>query len=316
MLIGTGAPVGPLHWRGTRSAPVSASARTRLRLVLGSGGIRPVAVVPLLEFFDARGIAVDEIVGCSGGAVVGALYAAGLSGREVRQTVLRVLQPNFFTALDPAAPRLALEVLRGRRRPGGMLRPDRIHAACRDVFGDVRLESLPRRLLLQATELDTRQGVVLRQGPVAEALYASNAAYPLLPPIEIDGRWLIDGAFSAPLPVLASPAPVDLTVVVSSNQSATQDIVDRLLGFATEIDIGHDGLVVGGRRSNVMMIRLPIARRVRFWDMQLIPDLLALGEQVVEERGAAILVALTDRTGDGDDRGWGALPLAGQPAVG
>jgi NTE family protein len=276
---------------------VSAPERTRLRLVLGSGGIRPVAVVPLLEFFDAQGIAVDEIVGCSGGAVVGALYAAGLSGREVRQTVLRVLQPNFFTALDPSAPRLALEVLRGRRRPGGMLRPDRIHTACRNVFGDIRLESLPRRLLLQATELDPRQGIVLRQGLVAEALYASNAAYPLLPPIQIDGRWLIDGAFSAPLPLLASPGPADLTVAVSSSQSAAGDIVDRLLGFATEIDTARDSLVVGGRMSNVMMIRLPITRRVRFWDMRLIPDLLTLGEQVVAEHGAAILAALTDRRG-------------------
>jgi NTE family protein len=275
------------------------AARICLRLVLGSGGIKPAAVVPLLEFFDAHGIAVDEIVGCSGGAVVGALYAAGLSGRQVRQTILRVLQPNFFTALDPSAPRFALEMLRGRRRPGGVLRPDRIHTACREVFGDVRLESLPRRLLLQATELDTRQGVVLQQGPLAEALYASNAVYPLLPPIEIDRRWLIDGAFSAPLPLLASPRRADLTVAVSSNPAAVGDIADRLLGFAAEIDITHNGLPVDGQHSDVMIIRLPIARRVRFWDMHLIPDLLALGEQVVAEHGATILAALADAANRG-----------------
>jgi len=295
---------------------VTASGRIRLRLVLGSGGIRPVAIVPLLEFFDAHGIAVDELVGCSGGAVVAALYAQGLSGRDVRHTVLRVLQPNFFTALDPAAARLLLEVLRGRRRPGGMLRPDRIHAACRDVFGDARLESLPRRLLLQATELDTRQGVVLRQGALSEALYASNAAYPLLPPIQIDGRWLIDGAFSAPLPLLASTEPADLTVAVSSNPSAAGDIADRLLGFAAEIDIAHAS--PGGEewRGNIMLIRLPIARRVRFWDMHLIPDLLALGEQVVAEHGAKILAALTRMPAEDGGRGGRGAPLPRrQPSV-
>lgn len=314
-LGGTGASIRPLHPRGERSASVSAPAHIRLRLVLGSGGIRPVTGVPLLEFFDAHGVAVDEVVGCSGGAIVGALYAAGLSGREVRQTILRVLQPNFFTALDPSAPRVALEVLRGRRHPGGMLRPDRIHTACRKVFGDIRLESLPRRLLLQATELDTRQGVVLRQGPLTDALYASNAAYPLLPPIQIDGRWLIDGAFSAPLPLLASPGPAGLTVAISSNPSAAGDITDRLLGFAAEIDIEHDNLAVDGRRSNVIMIRLPIARRVRFWDMHLIPELLALGEQVVAEHGAVILAALAHlAAADGDRRGRRALSPARQPS--
>jgi NTE family protein len=269
---------------------VSASTSVRLRLVLGSGGIRPVAAVPLLEFLEAQGITVDEIVGCSGGAVVGALYAAGLSGREVRRTIQRVLQPNFFTALDPAAPRLALEMLRRRRPPAGILRPDRIHAASRDVFGDLRLESLPRRLLLQATELNSRQGVVLRKGPLTDALYASNAAYPLLPPIQFDGRWLIDGAFSAPLPLLASPGPAYLTVAISSNPSGSADIADRLLGFAPEIDVARDlGADHGG---NVIVIRLPIARRVRFWDMHLIPDLLALGGRVVAEHGAAIITAL------------------------
>jgi NTE family protein len=267
------------------------AARMRLRLVLGSGGIKPVAAVPLLEFLDTQGIAVDEIVACSGGAVVGALYAAGLSGREVRQTITRVLQPNFFTAVDPFASRLVVDMLRGRRRPGGMLRPDRILTACRSVFGDVRVEALPCRLLLQATELDTRRGVVLRRGPLSEALYASIAVYPLLPPIEIGGQWLIDGAFSAPLPLLASPRPATLTVAVSSNQPGARDIVDRLLGFATEANIEHGG---SGQCSDVMMIQLPITRRVRFWDMHLIPDLLALGEQVVAEHGARIVAALTD----------------------
>ena len=265
-----------------------------VRLVLGSGGIKPIAAVPLLTFLDRLGVTVDEIVGCSGGSVVAALYATGLSGEEVRQIITRQLRPQLFGPIDPGAALGALGFFAGVRSRRGLLRPDRIHAMYRDVFGTSRIEVLPRRLLLQATDFLTSQPAVLQAGPVAAALYASTAAYPLLPPIELDGRWLIDGAFSAPLPLHASPRPARLTIAVSVSQTPTAGLPYRLIGLPDEPACASTSLAANdGAEARLLVVRMPIARTVRWWDTHLLPELLTAGERAVAQHAATIVAALT-----------------------
>jgi NTE family protein len=277
-----------------------------VRLVLGSGGIKPIAGAPLLAFLDRLGVGVDEVVGCSGGAVVAALYATGMNGEEVRRTISELLRPQLFGAIDYGAPLGALGFLAGVRGRRGLLRPDRIQSMYREVFGSSRIEALPRRLLLQATDFLTSQPAVLEAGPVAAALYASMAAYPLLPPIELDGRWLVDGAFSAPLPLHASARPARLTVAVSVNQTPTASLADRLLGLQDEPACAFTPLAANDDAvGRLLVVRMPIARSVRWWDTHLLPELFAAGERAVMQHGAAIAAALA---GAGQSPG-GAIQL-------
>ena len=282
-----------------------------VRLVLGSGGIKPIAAVPLLAFLDQLGVAVDEIVGCSGGAVVAALYATGMRGEEVRQIISRRLRPQLFGPIDPGATLSALGFFAGVRGRRGLLRPDRIHAMYHDVFGTSRIETLPRRLLLQATDFLTAQPAVLEAGLVAAALYASMAAYPLLPPIELDGRWLMDGAFSAPLPLHASARPARLTIAVSVNQTPTASLADRLLGLADEPACAFTPLAANDDAvGRLLVVRMPIARSVRWWDTHLLPELYVAGERAVTQHSAAIAAALagTDQSPGGAIQLCRAMP--------
>ena len=267
----------------------AARSQIRLRVVIGCGGIRPVATIPLIEFLDRQGVAIDEIIGCSGGGVVASLYGAGFDGRGIRATIAELLQRRLFTEFNATAP---LTLLRGFGRGGpgtAMIRPYRIQAMFRQVFGERRLEDLPRRLLLQATHFRQRSGVVLRQGPLADALYASTAAYPLLPPIRIDGQWLCDGAFSAPLPLAAGQGLADLTLAVTVNASPKAHLGDRLLGFPAELELDAEAM---GPRPRLMLLRMPIDRRISWWDTHRIPELFAAGERAAAQHAAAICAAL------------------------
>lgn len=86
---------------------------------------------------------------------------------------------------------------------------------CAQYFGDHRIEDLTGKLILQTTDFETGQGVVLTEGRLADAVYASMAILPFLPPLQMNGRCLFDGCFSSPLPIMPAVAfPADIHIVL------------------------------------------------------------------------------------------------------
>lgn len=239
----------------------------QLAMAIASGGIRPVAALPVLAMLERNGLAPAAFAGCSGGGVIAALAAAGLGAAAARRTVERLLTRELFARRDARG----LLTLLGCRLDGrpGLLRPDAILRMYREVFGARRIEELPLPLALQATDLDTGEGVVLRRGPVVDALYASSAAPPLLPPIKLDGRWLADGALSDPAPLAAlPPAALRLAVLTIGPDAAPFSALARRYR-APEV---HEG-------ETVLVVRVEIAARVGWRDVHLLPGLFAAGEQ-------------------------------------
>ena len=171
--------------------------------VLGAGGLRPIAVLPLLEMLAERDIKIESVFGCSGGAAIGSLIACGYTFQKIKQIVRASLATRLFRDFD--IPTLAsLAGLPGRSGGYGIgvMRPGGIIERCRRAYGDRRIEDLDIPLYLQAMDLKTGQGVLLSSGDLATAVHASSALFSALPPALIDGRWLVDGAFHASLPVM------------------------------------------------------------------------------------------------------------------
>ncbi|MCB0643506.1 MAG: patatin-like phospholipase family protein, partial [Phaeodactylibacter sp.] len=174
----------------------------KIGLVLGSGGLKPIASIALFDFLRSEQIELDLIVGCSGGSIYAAMYSMGYSTDEMIEFTRRFLENKGFGQIDYRT------VLSVGKLPGGqfdlsrgILKDQAPLEMCQEVFKNVCLEDLPVRTLLQATDLQSGQGVVLEQGALAECVYGSAAMYPLLPPIFLQGRCLADGAFTAPLPI-------------------------------------------------------------------------------------------------------------------
>lgn len=159
-----------------------------LGVVLSGGGARGFAHIGALAALRDAGYDVDRIGGCSMGAFVGAMAAMGWDGSQMRDRCHdELVRRRPFN--DWTVPRVAL--IRSRKA-GRML--DR-------VFGELRVEDLPRPLFTVSADLLSSRVVVHRRGPLVEAVGASMSIPGLVPPLPRGGRLLVDGGVLNNLPV-------------------------------------------------------------------------------------------------------------------
>lgn len=176
-----------------QQAPSSALLRPprRLAVALGSGSIHGLAHIGVVRAFEELAIVPDLIVGCSAGAVVGALWAAGVDSKRMEV----MAQHTDFTTLGSVIfPWRAFMHNRG------------IEKLIDEAVGGRSVEQLPIRFAAVATSLDDGRRVTLDRGPTGLAVAASSAIPVLYEPVRVDGRELVDGSLSAPVPVDAARA--------------------------------------------------------------------------------------------------------------
>lgn len=171
-------------------------SRPQVALVLGGGAARGLAHIGALEVLEAEGIEPAFLVGSSMGGLIAALSAAGLRASAIRALARGFRFPSWFI-------------------PGGLVAWERIFRPAVRVLEQAHFESLKRRLAVVAVDLETGRPVVLHEGPVLPAVRATCAVPAVLAPVEIDGRWLVDGGLVSVLPVdVASMADPDVVVAI------------------------------------------------------------------------------------------------------
>ncbi|MGI8554328.1 MAG: patatin-like phospholipase family protein [Dehalococcoidia bacterium] len=154
-------------------------ARPRLALALGPGGTRGFAHLGVMKTLLAAGVPIDAVSGASAGALFGALFA--MEGST--DAVMHAMQ---------SCPREVWSFFRDRLR---VAPSNPLGARLVDHFGAARIESLAVPLTILAVDLHSGEEVILREGSLRAAVEASIAIPLLAPPVEIDGRYLIDGGF-------------------------------------------------------------------------------------------------------------------------
>lgn len=171
-----------------------------------SGGTNLGAVqVGMAVALADEGIAPDLVVGTSVGALNGAWLAAGrpLAGLEQRWSQLR--RRDIF----PFSPVCVIGALSGRR--SHLVAPRRLRRLVTDQLAFAALEDAPVPFTVIATDAQTASAVVLDSGPAVEALMASSAIPGVFPPVEIDGRTLVDGG-------LADNASIDTALAAGADE--------------------------------------------------------------------------------------------------
>ncbi len=168
-------------------------SRPKLGLALGSGSARGLAHIGVLEVLEREGIPIHCIAGTSIGAVIGGLHATG--GLEGYKRILQGLSWwNVMGFFEPAFSR------------AGLFSGGRLETTLIELTHSPKIEDIGVRFVAVATDNETGQEVRLFRGDLVQALRASFAIPGLFTPVRWDGRWLVDGGVSAPVPVEAAKA--------------------------------------------------------------------------------------------------------------
>ncbi len=236
--------------------------RPKVGLVLSGGGARGAAQIGVLKVLEELRVPIDYIAGTSMGAIIGGLYASGMSVKEIEFALLNIDWEDTF---DDVPPRAELSFRRKRdddlnllkKRPGlkggelqigtGLILGQKFDivltrltlpvAEVRD-FNDL---STPFRAV--ATDITTGREVILDRGNLARAIRASMSVPGAFAAVEIDGRLLVDGGVSNNLPIdVVRDMGADVLIVVDIStplydrhelNSATA-ILDQLTGILSQ----------------------------------------------------------------------------------
>jgi NTE family protein len=183
-------PLGGDAAAGLDAHPVATGGtRPSIGLALGGGAARGFAHIGILRTLLANGIKPDVIAGTSIGALVGGLYAAGHL-EELEDWARSLTRRRIFGYLDFSF------------AGSGLIGGHRLAERLRGTLGTMRFEDLPIHVAAIATEIGTGHEIWLTRGRLAEALHASYALPGIFSPVQIGGRWLMDGALVNPVPVV------------------------------------------------------------------------------------------------------------------
>jgi NTE family protein len=261
----------------------------KFALVLGSGGVRSIVALGMFEVLQKEGLQPDLIVGCSAGAMFGALIASGHSAHEAVCIAARLWSPEVTRQRRlRAIPQMLMPKLCGFDEDFGLRDDSLVMQRLHQAFGQTRIEELSTALRVVATDAATGNCVTLSQGSLVQALRASIALPFLFSPVTIDGRRLMDGFVSNPLPVsVASDANLVVALGFEAPMPKRIDGPSRMLGQVTSAmtnNLMHAKLnAARASGMNLISIIPTMQRRVGLFDTEAMPYLVELGRCVALE---------------------------------
>jgi NTE family protein len=230
--------------------------RPKIGLVLSGGGARGFAHVGVLKALEAAHVPVDVVVGTSMGAIVGGLYASGMSPQALETELMGVAWDTLFERRTPRqtlsqqrkeadfdlSPVFQIGFRDGEFRvPSGAVSTRSLEWLLRRYTLHTRhltsFDALPTPFRAVATNMETGEPVVLANGDLAAALRASMSVPGVFAPLEVDGRLLGDGGLVNNLPVdVARALGTDVVIAVNiGTPLAGRESLGSVLGVSAQM---------------------------------------------------------------------------------
>jgi len=245
-----------LNTSETELAPAKIEGDPGLGLALSGGGSRALADIGILKVLDRENIKVSFITGVSMGAIVGGLYSAGYSPEEIENIAMSIQWKRLFSqspvrsSLPPTQKgRPEKSILKIRFVGWRLVIPKALTtgqnlrqyletlSAKSGIRPSISFDYLNPPLRIISTDLSTGERVVLSSGSLAEAMRASIAVPVAFTPVNIDGRWLVDGGLVDPIPVdiLRGNYPGPAIAVDASSGLLPVSTVDNVMDIADQV---------------------------------------------------------------------------------
>jgi len=164
--------------------------KKKIGLALGSGAARGLAHIGVLKALTEEGISIDYISGSSIGALVGAYFASKGEVATLEEMILGIDWKKLARLIDPNLVFMLKGLIHGQK----------IKELLQVIIGDVEFKDLKIPLAVVATDTNTGEEVVIKEGSVIEAVRASISMPAIFMPVKYGRRFLIDGGVVNPVP--------------------------------------------------------------------------------------------------------------------
>jgi len=282
--------------------------KKRIGLVLGGGGARGLSHIGVLKIFEREGIPIDVIVGTSIGAMVGGMYACGISSQEQERKVREYINsPEFRSSAIKA-----MGDMYGREQEGltqkiqsflknqfyliqmlfrpGILSIDTFQSMIHNFIPDIQIEDTRIPFRAVATDLITGQRIVFYKGSLRQAVMASSAVPGAIEPLKEGERLLSDGGIISVIPVdIARKEGADIVIAVAVDRDLRTDEE-----FKTAKDIYYRACeITSGKLEHYELmdadvIIRPDVKNIHWTGFSEAVDLIREGEKAASERVRSI----------------------------
>ncbi|SNS26830.1 NTE family protein [Belliella buryatensis] len=174
----------------------------KIGLAFSGGGIRGIAHLGVIKALDEYGIKADQVSGSSAGAIAGAMYCNGYTAEEIYEAIIKT---NYFKFMRPAISWT------------GILKMDTVVELFNKYFPVDDFSALKIPLTVAATDIKRGKVVYFSKGPLIKPVMASSCIPGMFDPIEIDGRYYVDGGVLNNMPVEPHDGVCDVIIGVNCN---------------------------------------------------------------------------------------------------
>jgi NTE family protein len=297
--------------------PATPPNRPRIGLALSGGGALGLAEIGVLQWMEENHIPVDRIAGTSMGSIIGAMYATGMSPAEIQTFAEKInweeafhrepayLQASYRRKQDrhDFLIKAPLGLKHGLRGPNGFnsgqgvgLLLDRIAFP---ESGAGSFDNLPIPFRCVATDMLSGEGIVLRDGPLAEAVRASMAIPGVFTPVELNGRVLADGGMVQNIPVetvleMNADAVIAVELRLPPGTLTQLETITGVLGRAVDV------MITQNERRSLALAKATVSigtSTFAITDYSRVKELVELGYKSASAQSAALLpFAIQDRS--------------------
>ena len=265
--------------------------RPRVALVIGSGSVKCAAALGLMKVLEREHIDVDMVVGCSGGAIYASLIALGWPVQRAIDTTLKMWTHDVTAKRNTRAIlQLALPWIFKFDESFGLIDDRMINRRFRDGFEGATFAQTRLPLFVTATDLYNGEQVVIFDGTIAEAVRASISIPYIFPPRKLNGRFLVDGYQSDPLPVGVAIKEGADVIIAMGFESPYQEQITSLMRYNYQMSsVTSNNLLKANfafhnlaHHSEIIPIIPEFKHRIKLFDTDKLPYIIEEGERAAE----------------------------------
>lgn len=259
--------------------------------MIGSGGIKCAAAIGMWGVLQEENISVDSVVVCSGGCLYGSFISNNRDASEMKERSRALWTSDIMQGYTANLKASKDGTLRFNER-SGLVDDSVLNNTLREIYGNLSFADLKIPLKVVATDMLNGEKVILSEGNLFDAIRASVAIPIIFPPWEVDGRLLIDGSASDPLPIdVAIQDGADIIIAMGfsldyrtrfRSMTAVQEHLNSI--YMNNILTSTYAFYNLAHHAEIFPIIPEFDGTVSMFDVDKIPDVVAHGEQATRKQ--------------------------------